>query len=107
MAGEGFNDFRLSSEIIDLDNPRMKCKNWADHPTGTSGAVGGFITDGFLICSGETSFNGDYTDKCHLVGPNFADEVEARLNRPTIESGAVMVDYSTLVVTGGYGNIRI
>ena len=99
----GKGDIR-TTEVIDLDNPRKKCQNWADHPIGASDAVGGFIGDGFLICNGQTSFSNNaiyVTDECYLIGPNKA-ELATSSKRSSLNPGAVAFDDETILITGGY-----
>ena len=95
-----------TTEVIDLDNPRKKCQNWADHPIGASDAVGGFIGDGFLICNGQTRTRHltdaiHVTDECYLIGPNKA-ELATSSKRSSLNPGAVAFDDETIFITGGY-----
>ena len=86
-----------NSEIIDLENPNSKCKNWANYPINIGMATGQVIGSNVIICGGQWS--GSYKSNCYKLGPKSAVSLpNLSIARSSSSSG---VFNSALFVTGG------
>ena len=100
------NHYVRSTEIIDLDNSSVSCKPWANSLQGVTRAVGGFINNDLIICSGSVPI-GDpdhpviNTNKCFVVNQTHAYSNSANLNVASESSSSVNVNRESIFITGG------
>ena len=96
------NQYVTNTEVIDLDNPSVSCTPWADPLFTVTRAVGGFIDNGLLICSGYIGNTGyQNTNKCFIVNQTNAYPNNFNLSVASGSSSGVMTDHGTLFITGG------
>ena len=100
------NHYERSTEIIDLDNPSVSCTPWADSLYDVTRAVGGFIYNDLIICSGSIPL-GDpnhpviNTNECFIVNQTHAYPNSAYLNVASESSSSVNVNRESIFITGG------
>ena len=100
------NHYERSTEIIDLDNPSVSCTPWADSLYDVTRAVGGFIYNDLIICSGSIPL-GDpnhpviNTNKCFIVNPTETYANFANLNVASESSSSVNINRESIFITGG------
>ena len=87
------------SEIVDLQNPNSKCKDWANYPlVGLYDATGQVIGNHVYICGGYIWTHG-HRSNCYKIGPESAVALPSLSNvRDDAASG---VFNNALFVTGG------
>ena len=99
---DGYNGVTLS-EIIDLSCSGYHCcPDWVDYPLDVFGATGGLLEHVPLICGGYS--NSQYFDECYKVTSNRAVLVGI-MSYKRYGAASVVIDHSTLWVTGGYSDI--
>ena len=107
------NQFLTKTEVIDVKNPSLNCTPWADSYS-VERAVGGFIDNSLVICSG-TIPSGPRgppkvisTNKCFIVNQTDAYPHPFDLQIASEASSAVMADRGRIFITGGKkGKIRV
>ena len=100
------------TEIVDLENPSVSCKPWADSK-GVYSATGSFTEIGLVICGGFIhTGNDDHPDlevnMCRIVGQ--ISEGSSPLNQIDASGGSssANVNNESFVITGGMqGKTRI
>lgn len=102
---DGTNEgFVQKVEVIDLLNSSTTCKDWADLPDdlGRTGAFGGFIEEGLLICCG---YFGDFesASDCLHITDNSTVMTPVSFEFGLLNTGSVVLDDNKLFVSGGLG----
>ena len=92
-------DTGVVSEVIDLLDASNICEPLADFQIEASQGVGGLLDNSPLICAAVTT-NGDWTNKCFVVGGS--NEVAATLQTERRYAASVKFDDSTLWATGTF-----
>ena len=99
------NNCVTKTEIVDLENPSVSCKPWADSKEVYS-ATGSFTEIGLVICGGIIpTGNDDIPDlevnMCRIVGQT--SEGHSPLNQIVASGGSssANVDNETFIITGG------
>ena len=97
------NHYERSTEIIDLDNPSVSCTPWADSLYDVTRAVGGFIYNDLIICSGSIPLGDPVinTNKCFIVNQTHAYPNSDNLIIASESSSSVMINRESILITGG------
>ena len=91
------------TEIVDLKNPNMKCKDWANHPHDRVYDVAGqLIGDSVTICGGRNAATNGYINNCYKIGQKSVDSLPNLSTKKGHISSAVF--NNSLFVMGGYGS---
>jgi hypothetical protein len=110
LVTTGFDTGSKKMEIMDLSDPSNVCQPslLADYPLDrVQGASGGLLTNNnALICGGRGP---KILDDCYSINPHgIKKAATARLSQPRYYAASVVLNSTTLWMTGGYlpGNVR-
>ena len=106
LTGFPYNEAK-KIEVVDLQNPLKSCSLPEEFPTRLARAVGGFTTDGPLLCGGVNYETRSASNACFTLKDSKFLKANVELQTERVGASAVVLPNGELWIQGGedgYGN---
>ena len=95
-----YEDIKNSSEVLDLINEDISCRNLAPYAMETWGAIGGLVDGQPMICGGRASKI--YHEECYTITKTKTTFVTKMTTHRRYAASGVVMNNTKLWVLGGY-----